>query len=141
MTPTSRRRSSTRAGRTKTSGAKQAARGRILLKRAYDPPAASDGERILVERLWPRGLAKARAKLAAWPKEVAPSPALRKWFDHRPERWDEFRERYFAELDTRPETVAELRARVARGTTTFVFASREERLNNAVALREYLEKR
>jgi uncharacterized protein YeaO (DUF488 family) len=114
-------------------------RRRVRLKRVYDPPARADGKRILVERLWPRGLARERAKLAAWPKEIAPSPKLRKWFDHRPERWDEFRTRYFAELDAQREAVAELRELVARGVTTFVFASREEQLNNAVALREYLE--
>jgi uncharacterized protein YeaO (DUF488 family) len=113
---------------------------RIRRKRVYDEPAAADGCRILVERLWPRGLSKARARIEAWPKDIAPSPALRKWFDHRPERWDEFRRRYFAELDTRPEAVAELRRLIAAGVTTFVFASREERLNNAVALAEYLER-
>jgi uncharacterized protein YeaO (DUF488 family) len=113
---------------------------RIRRKRVYDAPAAADGCRILVERLWPRGLSKARARIETWPKDIAPSPALRKWFDHRPERWDEFRRRYFAELDTRPEAVAELRRLIAAGVTTFVFASREERLNNAVALAEYLER-
>jgi uncharacterized protein YeaO (DUF488 family) len=113
---------------------------RIRLKRVYEAPAAADGCRILVERLWPRGLSKARACIETWPKDIAPSPALRKWFDHRPERWDEFRRRYFAELDARPEDVAELRVLIAAGVTTFVFASREERLNNAVALVEYLER-
>ena len=116
-------------------------RRRIHLKRAYEPAAAADGSRILVERLWPRGLSKEKARIDAWPKEVAPSPELRKWFDHRPERWDEFRSRYFAELDALPEAVARLRVEIASGPTTFVFASREEQLNNAVALKEYLEAR
>ena len=113
----------------------------IRLKRVYEPARRADGQRILVERLWPRGLAREKAAVDHWAKEIAPSPALRKWFDHRPERWDGFRERYFAELDANAEAVAELRARVARRATTFVFASREEALNNAVALKQYLEER
>lgn len=116
-------------------------RHRIQLKRAYVPAAASDGRRILVERLWPRGVSKDQAQIAAWTKDVAPSPELRKWFDHRPERWKEFKRRYFAELDARPEAVDALLSEMGRGKTTFVFASREERLNNAVALVEYLESR
>lgn len=111
----------------------------IRLKRVYDAPARSDGQRVLVERLWPRGLSKEKARIDEWVKEVAPSPELRRWFDHREERWDAFRERYFAELDARPDAVAALRALVKRRATTFVFASREESRNNAVALKEYLE--
>ncbi len=83
-------------------------RHRIRLKRVYEPAAAADGNRILVERLWPRGLSKRRARIDAWPKAIAPSPELRKWFDHRPERWDEFKNRYFTELDSHPEAVAQL---------------------------------
>jgi uncharacterized protein YeaO (DUF488 family) len=111
----------------------------INLKRVYASPAPSDGTRILVERLWPRGLSREKARVDAWPRDVAPSTELRKWFDHRPERWDAFRQRYFIELDERPEAVSELRG-LLKGTVTFVFASREEQLNNAVALREYLER-
>lgn len=117
------------------------ARRVIRLKRVYEAPAAGDGQRILVERLWPRGLAREKAALDAWPKDIAPSAKLRKWFDHRPERWDEFCKRYFAELDAQPDAVDELLALVARRKTTFVFASREEQLNNAVALRDYLSQR
>ena len=113
----------------------------VRLKRVYETPARSDGQRILVERLWPRGLSKDAAKLDAWLKDVAPSPGLRKWFDHREERWEEFCSRYFAELDANPEAVAELRSLLARRATTFVFGSREERRNAAVALKRYLEAR
>ena len=111
------------------------------LKRVYESPSREDGERILVERLWPRGLAKAKAKIDAWPRDLAPSTELRKWFAHREERWDEFRERYFAELDGHPDAVAELVERVRSGPVTFVFASREEQRNNAVALKDYVERR
>jgi uncharacterized protein YeaO (DUF488 family) len=110
----------------------------IALKRVYEPPSRSDGTRILVERLWPRGLAKADAAVDLWLRDVAPSTELRKWFGHDPDRWEEFRERYFAELDAQPEAVAELREAVAAGPVTFVFASREERYNNAVALKAYV---
>lgn len=113
----------------------------IRLKRVYEPPSRSDGRRILVERLWPRGVEKARARIDAWPRALAPSPALRRWFAHRPERWRGFRARYFAELEERPEAVAELLEEVRRGPVTFIFASREERLNNAAALKEYVERR
>jgi len=113
----------------------------IRLKRVYDAPAKSDGRRILVERLWPRGLAKAKAKVDHWARDSAPSKELRQWFGHDPERWDEFRRRYFAELDANPEAVRALREQIARGPCTFVYASREERLNNSVALAEYLGRR
>lgn len=113
----------------------------IRLKRAYDPPAKSDGTRILVERLWPRGLSKERAKIDWWAKETAPSTELRKWFGHDPERWDEFHCRYHAELDGRPQAVADLLQYTAGDTVTFVYASKEERYNAAVALRAYVEER
>ena len=116
-------------------------RHRIRLKRVYEPAAAADGNRILVERLWPRGLSKRRACIDSWAKSIAPSPELRKWFDHRPERWDEFKNRYFTELDSHPEAVAQLRTEIEGGIATFVFASREEQLNSAAALAEYLETR
>ena len=114
-------------------------RHRIRLKRVYEPAAAADGNRILVERLWPRGLSKRRACIDSWAKSLAPSPELRKWFDHRPERWDEFKNRYFTELDSHPEAVAQLRTEIEGGIATFVFASREEQRNSAAALAEYLE--
>ena len=111
----------------------------IRLKRAYEKPTSGDGCRILVERLWPRGLSKDAAKFDLWAKDTAPSPSLRKWFDHDPEKWEEFKVRYFAELDARSEVVALIKRRLRQGRVTFVFASKEERFNNAVALKEYLE--
>lgn len=112
----------------------------VTLKRAYDRPAAADGCRILVERLWPRGLSKRQAKIDLWAKEAAPSTELRRWFSHQPDKWAEFKRRYFAELRAHPEAVAAIRGAVRAGPVTFVFASRETRFNNAVALREYLER-
>jgi uncharacterized protein YeaO (DUF488 family) len=114
---------------------------KIRTKRVYDPPATTDGRRILIDRLWARGLSKAHAKVDYWAKPVAPSTALRKWYGHDPDKWKEFRRRYFAELDANPEGVAELRANLGRGTVTLLFSSKEARLNNASALREYLEAR
>ena len=114
---------------------------RIRTKRIYDPPARSDGRRILIDRLWPRGLTKDAAQLDWWAKAVAPSHALRRWYQHDPTKWDEFRRRYFAELDANPDALAELRAHLGSGTATLLFSSREERLNNATALREYLASR
>ena len=111
----------------------------ILLKRAYEAPSRSDGCRILVERLWPRGLSKQAASIELWAKESAPSAELRRWFNHDPEKWDEFKRRYFEELRTRPASLDPVLARLIRGPVTFVFASRETRYNNAVALKEYLE--
>jgi len=111
----------------------------IRLKRVYDTPARSDGCRILVERLWPRGLSKDAARVDLWCKEVAPSPELRRWFDHDPDKWTQFRRRYHRELRGQDPALEPIRERLAAGPVTFVFASREERFNNAVALKEYLE--
>ena len=110
----------------------------ISLKRVYDTPAPSDGCRILVERLWPRGLSKQDAKVDLWPKEAAPSTELRRWFNHEPDKWAEFKRRYFEELRTR-KPLEPILERVRAGHVTFVFASRELRFNNAVALKEYVE--
>ncbi|WP_417472290.1 DUF488 domain-containing protein [Luteimonas mephitis] len=108
-------------------------------KRVYLPADESDGNRVLVDRLWPRGLSKEKLGDVAWVKGVAPSDALRKWFGHEPAKWDEFRKRYFAELDANPEGVTALRgALVAKGRNTLLFGTREEEHNNAVALCEYL---
>lgn len=114
---------------------------RIGLKRVYDPPAPADGRRILVDRLWPRGLRRDKARIDLWLKEIAPSDELRRWFGHTAEKWPEFRERYAAELDARPQVVAELRAAVGAGAATLVFAARDPEHNNAVALRDYLLKK
>ena len=113
----------------------------IRIKRVYDRPERTDGRRILVDRLWPRGMSKAVAAVDFWAKEAAPSHALRRWYGHAPEKWPEFKRRYFAELDTNGEVVAELFAEMGRGTVTLLFGSKEMRLNNAEALKEYLESR
>jgi uncharacterized protein YeaO (DUF488 family) len=114
-------------------------RVRIRVKRVYDKPERSDGRRILVDRLWPRGVAKAVAKIDFWAKAVAPSHDLRRWYHHEPAKWDEFRRRYFAELDANAAGVGELRSQLGRGTVTLLYGSKEARFNNATALREYLE--
>lgn len=111
----------------------------ILLKRAYDPPEGSDGFRILVDRLWPRGVAKESARIDLWLKEIAPSTALRKWFDHDPVKWLEFRDRYLQELRHQPETVAQLVAHLQRGVVTLVYGAKDREHNHAVALKEYLD--
>jgi uncharacterized protein YeaO (DUF488 family) len=111
----------------------------IRLKRAYEQATPEDGTRLLVERLWPRGLSKERAAVDLWLKEVAPSPGLRRWFGHDPERWDEFRRRYRAELRKRPEELERLRRLVRSGPVTFVFAARDPDRNSAVLLRDFLE--
>ena len=112
----------------------------INLKRAYEPVAKADGERILVERLWPRGVSKDRAKIDLWLKDVAPSTTLRKWFGHDPEKWREFRRRYAAELKEKVDVVKMLKQKAKKGRVTFVYAARDEEHNNAVALKEILEK-
>ena len=108
----------------------------IRLKRVYDPPAPEDGKRVLVDRLWPRGLAKDKAAVDLWLKEAAPSAELRRWFGHRPERWDEFRRRYEAELDRNRAALQPLRE--GEGTMTLLYAARDPEHNNAVALARYL---
>ena len=113
----------------------------IQLKRAYDEPTSKDGTRVLVERLWPRGVTKERAALDLWLKDIAPSPALRKWYGHMPARWGEFEKRYWRELLDKPETVAKLRRLVRKGAVTFVYAAKDEERNGAVALKAFLERR
>lgn len=111
----------------------------MKIKRAYEPPAASDGKRILVDALWPRGISKEKLKLDDWLKDIAPSTKLRKWYGHDPDKWPEFRKRYAAELKDRSDAVETLRKLASHGTVTLVFSSREEKLNNAVALKELIE--
>lgn len=113
----------------------------IQLKRAYEKPAAGDGFRVLVDRIWPRGMTKENLKVDLWLKEVAPSTELRKWFGHDPQRWDEFKKRYFKELGSHPDEVRLLRDKMRHGELTLVFGSKEERFNNAEAIKEYLETR
>jgi len=113
----------------------------IRLKRAYEQPSAADGERILVERLWPRGLSKARAAVDLWLKDVAPTAALRKWFGHDPARWAEFQRRYRKELQANKECVDLLRRKGKRGTVTLIYAARDEQHNGALALKAFVERR
>jgi uncharacterized protein YeaO (DUF488 family) len=111
---------------------------RLRIKRAYDPPAQDDGQRVLIDRLWPRGLRKAEAMIDLWLKDAAPSDALRRWFGHDPARWEEFRARYAAELAERPEAVGRLRRMLHEGPVTLLFAAHDQEHNNAVALRDFL---
>ena len=110
----------------------------IELKRVYEPASPDDGQRVLVERLWPRGLSKAAAGIDHWAKDVAPTPALRTWFGHRPERWEEFRRRYLVELEANPAAVEALRSLCAGQRVTFVFAAKDVERNGAIVLREFL---
>jgi uncharacterized protein YeaO (DUF488 family) len=111
---------------------------RIQLKRTYEPASRGDGRRILVERLWPRGVKKESLKHDAWVKDVAPSTELRKWFGHRTERWEEFRRRYEDELSKRPERLAPLLEAAASGPVTLLYSAHDELHNSAVVLREVL---
>jgi uncharacterized protein YeaO (DUF488 family) len=113
----------------------------IQLKRAYDPPAKSDGARYLVERLWPRGVKKDSLAMEAWLKDVAPSTNLRKWFSHDPAKWPEFRRRYFEELKANPQAWQPLVVAARRGRLTLVYSSHDSEHNNAVALKEFLQQR
>ena len=110
----------------------------IRIKRVYIAPEDSDGKRILVDKLWPRGLNKDEAHIDAWIKEVAPSDDLRKWFNHDPKKWPMFKEKYFFELLNNPEAVIKL-IKAMDDESTLLFAAKEEEFNNAVALKEYLE--
>jgi uncharacterized protein YeaO (DUF488 family) len=111
----------------------------IYLKRVYDRPEPTDGSRFLVERLWPRGMKKATLHMALWLKEVAPSAALRRWFGHDPAKWEDFRHRYFAELDSKPEAWQPIVEATHRGNVTLLYSARDLEHNNAVALKRYLE--
>ena len=110
----------------------------VRLKRAYEPSAAGDGTRILIDRLWPRGVKKVDAAIDHWAKDIAPSTALRKWFGHDPARWQEFRSRYAAEVHAHPEQLGELRALAQQGPITLVYSARDEVHNDAVVLRDFL---
>lgn len=110
----------------------------IFVKRAYDPPVKSDGQRFLVDRLWPRGVKKEALKLESWMKEISPSEDLRKWFGHDSEKWEEFQTRYFAELDKKSGAWKPLVAVAREEDITLVFGSHDVEHNNAIALRWYL---
>jgi uncharacterized protein YeaO (DUF488 family) len=106
----------------------------VRLKRAYEPPAASDGYRVLIDRVWPRGVSREEARLNEWARELAPSSELRRWFDHDPGRFEEFRRRYTAELAGQEEKLRELRRRARHGTLTLVYGARDKEHNDAVVL-------
>ena len=111
----------------------------LRVKRIYEPKSADDGLRILVDRIWPRGVSKTKAGLDLWLKDVAPSTELRKWFGHQPERWDEFERRYFLELDASP-AVQQLRDLSRSGPVTLLYGAKDETHNQAVALAAFLER-
>ncbi|MGA9049020.1 MAG: DUF488 family protein [Dehalococcoidia bacterium] len=112
----------------------------IKIKRVYEQPEKQDGIRILVDRLWPRGLSKEKAKIDLWVKELAPSNDLRKWYGHEPAKWEEFKKRYIAELDKQAAEVKKLAHTIGKDQVTFLFSSKEEKINNARALKIYMEK-
>ena len=113
---------------------------KILIKRIYEPAAKSDGCRVLVDRLWPRGVSKEAAKLDLWLPDIGPSTTLRQWFNHDPVRWAEFQHRYHAELKEKSEFVMELKEQAQKGTVTLLYSAKDERHNQAVALRTFLLK-
>jgi uncharacterized protein YeaO (DUF488 family) len=110
----------------------------VQLKRVYDAPAKSDGRRVLVDRIWPRGLTKREARIDEWLKEIAPSTKLRKWFAHDPARWKEFKKRYAAELDEQRDQVEHLARAAKQRTVTLLFGAKDTEHNNAVALKDYI---
>jgi len=109
---------------------------KIKIKRVYEPPDKHDGRRILVDRLWPRGLSKEKACVDLWLKEIAPSTELRKWFGHDPGRWEEFKERYLAELKGNSEQIQRLKQELDKGIVTLVYAAKDEEHNQAVVIQE-----
>ena len=111
----------------------------IRIARVYEQPGKNDGWRVLVDRLWPRGLKKEAARVDEWMKEIAPADQLRKWFAHKPERWPEFQKRYRAELQQKKAAVEELRQKCRREAVTLVYAARDEEHNSALLLKQYLE--
>jgi uncharacterized protein YeaO (DUF488 family) len=111
---------------------------KILVKRIYEPAAKSDGFRVLVDRLWPRGMSKENATLDLWLPDIGPSTTLRRWFNHDPERWGEFQHRYHAELEDKKELLAELKGRAKKGTVTLLYSAKDGEHNQAVALQSYL---
>lgn len=113
----------------------------IAVKRIYEEPSQDDGLRVLVERLWPRGLSKEKARVDLWLKELAPSASLRKWFGHDPQKWQEFQRRYFEELRANEEAVVRLKREGRRGRVTLVYAAKDEQHNSAVALKQFLSGR
>jgi uncharacterized protein YeaO (DUF488 family) len=112
----------------------------IKLKRVYDTPEKADGTRILVDRLWPRGLTKEKAALDLWLKEIAPSTELRKWFGHDPKKWTEFRRRYRAELKSHPDELKMIKSKAKEGTVTLLYGARDQEHNEAIVLKQLLDR-
>lgn len=112
----------------------------IKTKRVYEPYSPQDGQRILIDRLWPRGLSKENAKIDLWLKDISPSTELRAWFNHDPKKWSEFQKRYISELDNNKEATKVLRTQLKSGPVTLVYAAKDEQHNNAVVLAEYFKK-
>ena len=112
--------------------------GKILVKRVYEPAAKSDDFRVLVDRIWPRGISKSHAKLDLWLPDLGPSTTLRQWFNHDPERWEEFRRRYHVELTMKHKLVEELKVHAKKGTVALLYSAKDEQHNQAVALRSFL---
>ncbi len=110
----------------------------VQIKRVYEKPTKADGKRILIDRLWPRGLSKEKAKIDMWLKEIAPSTELRKWFGHDPQKWEEFKKRYLTELKNNRENLSLLENELKKGKTTLVYGAKDENYNDAVVLQEYL---
>jgi len=113
----------------------------IMIKRIYEPPSKSDGKRILVDRLWPRGIKKVEARIDEWLKDIAPSNELRKWYSHDPAKWLAFREKFRKELANKKDIIERLRKEASRGRVTLLFSSKNTEINNAVALKEIIEQR
>ncbi len=112
----------------------------IVLKRAYEPVSKDDGIRILVDRLWPRGLTKEKVAADLWLKDIAPSTELRKWFGHDPKKWIEFRKKYEQELKTKSDLIDQIKSKAKHGKVTLVYSAKDEQHNDAVVLKEFLEK-
>ncbi|MFT4064053.1 DUF488 domain-containing protein [Paraburkholderia sp.] len=113
----------------------------VQIKRVYEPVSARDGARILVDRVWPRGITKAQAGLTLWMKDIAPSTRLRQWFNHDPDRWEQFQQAYARELDGNGEAVSQVLALCAAGPVTLLYGARDQEHNNALVLQQYLHKR
>lgn len=113
----------------------------IVVKRAYEPTSKSDGFRILVDRLWPRGRTKEEVAANLWLKDIAPSSELRKWFGHDPKRWTEFRKKYWTELKDKKDLIKQIKEKAHQGKVTLVYGAKDEEHNQAIALKEYLEKK
>lgn len=111
----------------------------VTLKRVYEEPSESDGTRILVDRLWPRGLTKEKAKVDVWLKDIAPTTELRKWFNHEPSKWTEFKKRYQSEMINNTEVLSVLKKHLSNGKATIVYGAKDEEHNDAVVIKEYLE--